>query len=276
MTGSWHAGGASPRVASAAEAGGKNGVLSRFLHRAQTWPAAAAVLLVLAAVLPPVATYAQRYALPQAMQFTVFAILTPALLAARKPARIALLRDLASRHTRASMSPARVAASRLVPFIALVITWRLPPVLGALARHPALSVAELVTLAGAGLGVWLAIAGRTAEPLPRPLRAATAAVAMWTIWIIAYVTGMSALALIPRSTGVRYMFSAAADRQLATAVLWAVPAICFAPVVYYTLVTWLGERDKQEDQQRELTSPEPVSLIPANRPPRGWRSRGAG
>ncbi len=47
------------------------------------------------------------------------------------------------------------------------------------------------------------------------------------------------------------------DRQLATAVLWAVPAICFAPVVYYMLVTWLGDRDKQEDEQLELTGPGP-------------------
>jgi cytochrome bd-type quinol oxidase subunit 2 len=165
-----------------------------------------------------------------------------------------------------------VAAWQLVPFMALVITWRLPAVLDALARYPALSVAELVTLVGAGLGVWLAIAGRTAEPLPRPLRAAMAAAAMWTIWIIAYITGMSALALIPRNSVARDLVSAAADRQLATAVLWAIPAICFAPVVYYMLITWLSERDKQEDEQPGLTGLEPAS--PTRRPPDGWRHRG--
>jgi len=96
--------------------------------------------------------------------------------------------------------PARAAAWRLVPFVALVIIWRLPAVLDALARYPVLAAAELVTLAGAGLGVWLAIAGLTpATPLPRPQRAAMAAAAMWTIWIVAYVTGMSSLALTPRS-----------------------------------------------------------------------------
>ena len=166
-----------------------------------------------------------------------------------------------------------------MPFIALVLTWRLPPLLDALARYPALSVAELVTLVGAGLGVWLAIAGRTAEPLPRPLRAAMAAVAMWTIWIIAYVTGMSGLGLIPRSAGVRDVFSAAVDRQLATAVLWAIPAICFAPVVYYMLITWLGERDKEEDEQRELTGlgacqPAPPSAKRLAPPRRSLTSQG--
>jgi hypothetical protein len=93
----------------------------------------------------------------------------------------------------------------------LVITWRLPAVPDTLAHYPALSVAELVTLASAGLGLWLAIAGLT---VPEPLHAAMAAAGMWTIWIIAYVTGMSALALLPRSARVRYVFSAAADRQL--------------------------------------------------------------
>ncbi len=261
-------------MASSGEAGNESGILPRFLHRTQSWPAAAAVVLLVAAVLPPVVTYTERYAVAQALQFAVFAILTPALLAVGMPPRVAALRDPTGRHTHAKMSPARVAAARLVTFIALVVTWRLPVMLDALARYPAFSVAELVTLVGAGLGMWLAIVGRTAEPLPRPLRAAMAAVAMWTIWIIAYATGMSVLALMPRSKGVPYLFSAAVDRQLATAVLWAVPAICFAPVVYYKLVTWLGERDKQEDEQPELTGMWPAGWVPARRPPRGWRHRG--
>ena len=261
-------------MASSGEAGNESGILPRFLRRAQPWPAAAAVVLLLAAVLPPAAPYAGRYAFAQALQFAAFAILTPALLAVGMPPRIAVLCDLTGRHTYAKMSPARAAASRLVPFIALVITWRLPPLLDALASHPALSVAEPVTLAGTGLGMWLAIAGRTAEPLPRPLRAAMAAAAMWTIWIIAYVTGMSSLALIPRNPAATEVISAAADRQLAAATLWAVPAICLAPVVYYMLITWLGEPDKQEDQQPELTGREPASLVPARRPPHGWRHRG--
>lgn len=261
-------------MASSGQADNESGILPRFLRRAQPWLAAAAVVLLLAAVLPPVATYAERYAFAQAIQFAAFAILTPALLAAGMPPRIAVLCELTGRHTCPKMSPARAAASRLVPFIALVITWRLPPLLDALASYPALSVAEPVTLAGAGLGVWLAIAGRTAEPLPRPLRAAMAAVAMWTIWIIAYVTGMSSLALIPRNPAATEAISAAADRQLAAATLWAVPAICFAPVIYYLLITWLGERDKQEDEQPELTGRGPASLVPARHPPHGWRHRG--
>jgi hypothetical protein len=130
----------------------------------------------------------------------------------------------------------------------------------------------LVTLVAAGLGVWLAIAGLTpATPLPR-LRAAMAAVAIWTVWIVAYVTGMSSLALMPRAAPTVKVLGSAMDRQLATAVLWAAPAICLAPVVYYLLITWLGERDTQDDRQPELTE---LGTAPAGRPSSGWRDRGA-
>ena len=265
MTRSWHARVARSGAAPAGVAGSESGILPRLTHRARPWLAAAAAVVLLAAVLPPVATYARQYAFAQALQFTVFAVLAPALLALAMPPRIAVIRDRACQHTDAKLSPAAVAASRLVPFIMLVLTWRLPPMLDALASYPALAVAELVTLAGAGLGVWRAISGQAAPvPLPRPLRAAMAAAAMWTIWIIAYVTGMSSLALIPRNPAATEVISAAADRQLAAATLWAVPAISFAPVVYHQFITWLGEPDKQPDEQRELA-----------RPPGGWRDRGA-
>ncbi len=98
---------------------------------------------------------------------------------------------------------------------------------------------------------------------------------MWTIWIIAYVTGMSAATLTPRTAAAARSLGSAVDRQIAAAVLWAVPAICFAPVVYYMLVTWLGDRDKQEDEHLALTGPGPAGLIPGRRPPRGWRDRGS-
>ncbi len=79
-----------------------------------------------------------------------------------------------------------------------------------------------------------------------------AAVAMWPIWIVAYVTGMSSQALMPRSAQAAEILGSAMDRQLATAVLWAAPAICLAPVVCYILISWLGERDPQDDRQPEL------------------------
>jgi Cytochrome c oxidase caa3 assembly factor (Caa3_CtaG) len=238
------------------------------------WLAGAASVLAVVTVLPPVATWARQYAFAQALQFTVFAVITPALLALGMPLRGR--RRGRAEHAGATMSPVRVAAGRLVPFIAVAITWRLPPLLEALATHPGLSAAELVTLAVTGLGVWLAISGRAPlTQLPRPLRGAMAAAAMWTIWIIAYITGMSSVTLLPRNPAAANIISAAADRQLAAAALWAVPAICFAPAVYFLLISWLGERDELESQQHGLGSQGPAGLAQARRPPGGWRHRGA-
>jgi hypothetical protein len=101
------------------------------------------------------------------------------------------------------------------------------------------------------------------------------AAAMWTIWIIAYITGMSAATLTPRAAPAARALGSAADRELAAAVLWAIPAICFAPVIYYLLVTWLGDRDKQEDEKLTLTGRGPACLTPAGRHPRACRHRGS-
>jgi hypothetical protein len=58
---------------------------------------------------------------------------------------------------------------------------------------------------------------------------------------------------MPRGAPAAQILGSAMDRQLAAAVLWAVPAICLAPVVYYMLITWLGERDTQDDMRPQLT-----------------------
>jgi hypothetical protein len=51
----------------------------------------------------------------------------------------------------------------------------------------------MITLLAAGTGLWLELANASHGPgqLPRPAGAAMAAAAMWTIWVLAYLTGMS-------------------------------------------------------------------------------------
>jgi cytochrome c oxidase assembly factor CtaG len=168
--------------------------------------------------------------------------------------------------------PASRAITRLAVFIAAVIAWRLPGTLDALATSPGLVLAEMVTLVTAGSGVWLELTDHTAgiPRLTRPARAAVAALSMWTIWIMAYITGMSRSSWPGgyRDPAVRAI-SIAADQQIGVAILWAVPALCFAPLIYGLLITWLGERD---DPDRELRD---ASATPGGlpRPPRGWRSQ---
>jgi hypothetical protein len=62
---------------------------------------------------------------------------------------------------------------------------------------------------------------------------------------------------------------AAADQQIAAAILWAVPALCFLPVLYVTVVAWLGRDGSPAGNQRPAASADaPGSWA---RPPRGWR-----
>src|SRR5690348_6617426 len=91
------------------------------------WLALAAVLMVAVLLVPPVSGYARQYAWFQAVQFAVFAVAAPALLALGMPRRFR------QRTAPARWPPARRAITRLVMFIVMVIIWRLPAVLDALA-----------------------------------------------------------------------------------------------------------------------------------------------
>ena len=250
-----------------------------FLDRARPWLAPAAVALLLWAALPPAGTYARYLESAQALQFVIFAVAGPALLmlsrpGAGGPAFFWRLPDWAGPRVR--RAPAgRAAAAKLLAFMALVITWRLPAVRNVLATDPVLVLAELVTLAAAGSGVWLELAGpgRTRQSLSRPLRAAMAAAAMWTIWIIAYITGLFHASQSAAHGGTAGALTVAADQQFAIAIMWAVPAICFVPVIYAMVISWLGEREDPARQSANTppagAQPRPVSMP---RPPRGWRS----
>ena len=69
-----------------------------------------------------------------------------------------------------------------------------------------------------------------------------AAAAMWTIWVLAYLTGMSSASWFAayHHGAPAGGLNAAADQQIAVAILWAVPALCFLPVLYVTVIAWLG------------------------------------
>ncbi len=115
------------------------------------------------------------------------------------------------------------AVAFLTIFAGASIAWRLPVAVDALARRPALSPLKMVTLLAAGTGLWLELVDSPplAPRLPRPQRAAVAALAMWTIWILAYVLGFSHVAwyhAYAHGNGL----SPVADQEVATITLWAV------------------------------------------------------
>jgi cytochrome c oxidase assembly factor CtaG len=242
------------------------------LARARFWPRIAAIILITIVLLPPAAGYARQYAFVQALQFVIFAVAGPALLTLGAPWRTRSPGWPPDGGERSRRSSSR-ATIRLAAFIAVTIIWRLPVTVNALARDPALAAAEMITLLAAGTGLWLELTDASHGPgrLPRPARAAMAAAAMWTIWILAYLTGMSNATWFTayRHGAPAGGLSAAADQQIAVAILWAVPALCFLPVLYVTVITWLGGASSAANERPAASASAPAG---GPRPPRGWRS----
>lgn len=244
---------------------------------------AASVVCLLVVLLPPVATAVARYAWVEALQFAVLAVAAPALLVLSAPWRLIGGTDPAgtTMADRAARSWSRRSGGLeswglLAAFMAAVIVWRLPPVVDVLARHPVLVLAEFATLFPAGCGLWLEL---VASPplLPRtarPQRALFAAVAMWTIWVLAYIMGFSHAGWSPVYAHGGPALSPAADQQIAAAVLWAAPALAFPAVVYGSVIGWLGDSSDPDMELRDAAAADRGETPPPP-PPRGWRTRSA-
>lgn len=255
------------------------------LSRARVALLAAAVVCTLAVLVPPLGLAVERYAYVEALQYAVLATAGPALFILGAPWQL-----------RASTNPAgttladRIVRARsrrsgglapwgfLVAFMAAATFWRLPPVVDGLARHPVLVLVELVTLFPAGCGLWLEL---VASPplLPRinrPQRAVFAALAMWTIWVLAYIMAFSAggwYTVYAHHAGL--VLSPASDQQVAAGVMWAIPAFCFVPVIFSSVFRWLGDSADPDEELRTITAAGSDRGAEAPAPPRGWRTRSA-
>ena len=225
--------------------------------------APAGLALIAVALLPPVETLARQYLVVESVQFCVLSMVGPALIVLGAPWRALRLSrgqaaEPASRPDRAGARPGpadRLAAGRRrrpsfaraagfgVWWVGTCLCWRLPPVLDALARYPALSLAELATLVPAGVGLWLELVNSPplAPRLTRPRRAAIAALAMWSIWVIAYVLGFAGGSVVHAYDGPGSSLSTVTDQEITAFVLWLVAACCFVPVIFVSLLTWLRD-----------------------------------
>lgn len=235
------------------------------------WLAMIGLALVLACLLPPLSTLARRYVFVEAIQFSVFAIAGPALIALGASWRWLRLSGLADRlaAARRASRPFPRAAAVLITFIGVCVAWWLPPVMGALARQPALIVVQAVTLFTVGLLLWLEIVALPplAPQLSRPQRAVMAALAMWSIWILAYVLGSSSHGVF-RAYDAGGGLSAVADQEIAVGLSWAVAGCCFVPVVMANMIGWLaGGEDADEEFQRVFRDENERAKV------RGWGTR---
>ena len=238
------------------------------------------LVLVLACLLPPLDTLARRYVFAESLQFCVFAMASPALIVLGAPWRFLRLSrptgpgepgpaDRLAAARRGSRSFGR-AAVFLVAFVAVCLAWRLPPVMDALARQPALVVPEALTLLAVGAGLWLELVDSPplAPRLPRLGRAAVAALAMWSTWAVAYVLGFAGHAMFHAYDAAAGSLSAVADQEIAVGLVWAVAGACFVPVVITSMLGWLtGGEDADEEFQRVFRDENQRATV------RGWAPR---
>lgn len=256
----------------------------RLAGRMRPWLALAGAVLAVAVLVPPAGPAATRYVFAQAVQYAVLAVVAPALIVLGAPWRLLSFRADPARPRLAD----RVAATRshrpararswavLIAFLVIALAWRLPAAVNALVRHPALTVAEAITLLAAGSALWLELVG--SPPLlpriSRPQRAAFAALPMWAMWASAYIMGFSGSAwfgALAHAAG--HGLGTVADQEIATGLLWAIPAACFVPVIYVVLITWLRDSaDPDEELRADPAARRPAAQDqPVLRPPRGWR-----
>lgn len=233
------------------------------------WAVLAAVLVV-GALVPPLSSEARRLEALEALQFAVLAIAAPALVVLGAPWR---LMGVAARPTGvadtegvAVLEAPRVAdrmaarrrrhpeLARSLGFLALetavVVAWRLPVAVDALARHGWLAVVEALTVVVLGTGAWLELVESPpfVPRLARPKRIALAAVAMWTIWVTAYVVGLSHAPVYRSYAHVAGRdLSVWADQAITTGVLWGAALCAFLPVIFSNLVRWLRS-DEDADE----------------------------
>ena len=237
------------------------------MARVRPWLAAAGAALVVAGL--AIEGLSRRYVAAESAQFAVFAMAAPALIVLGAPWRLlrlsgALGRLAAARRERTSFL---YAAVFLLVFIGVSVAWRLPPVMDALARHPMLVLPELVTLLAAGTALWVELVSSPplAPRLPKPHRAAVAALAMWSTWAVAYVLGLSNHGVFHGYDPAGGALSAVADQQISVALVWAVSAFCFIPVVFVALLGWLsGSGDPDEELQRLARDERQYPVV------RGW------
>jgi cytochrome c oxidase assembly factor CtaG len=239
------------------------------------------LVLVLACLLPPLDMLGRRYVFAESLQFCVFAMAGPALIVLGAPWRFLRL-SRAGSGPRGPGPADRLAAARrdnrsfgratvfLIAFIAVCLAWRLPSVMDALARQPALVVPEALTLLAAGAGLWLELVDSppVAPRLPRPGRAAVAALAMWSTWAVAYVLGFASHAIFHGYDAAGSGLSAVADQEIAVGLVWAVAGLCFVPVVITSMLGWMGGgEDADEEFQRVFRDENQRATV------RGWGPR---
>jgi cytochrome c oxidase assembly factor CtaG len=210
---------------------------------------------------PPVSTEAHRYVFMGALQFSLFALVVPALFVLAAPWKrfgsggvVGAFAARRKRHTGFVRALAVLVCSQVVLF-----AWRTPVAVNALVHHGFFAPLELVTLVLAGSALWLELVESPpfSPRSPRQRRIVIAAFAMWTMWTIAYLVGLSHNGWYSAYANVSgRVVSVAADQQIMAGLLWAVAAFTFLPVIFFNLMAWLRDEQDPDEELASLTREE--------------------
>ena len=215
------------------------------------------------AFLPPIWSAAHRYEFVESVQFGIFAFAVPALLVVGRPwghlggdgGRGRLWRRLEALETGRRRHPSlwRSAAFAALDVL-LVILWRTPPWMDALVRHRWLAGLEAVSLAAAGVGLWLELVAcpPLSPRLARPWRAVLAATCMWATGILAYAVGFSHVSWYSAFHHAGGVIGVSTDQELATGIVWFAASCAFVPVVFSDVVNWLKSEEDPDAELRKL------------------------
>jgi cytochrome c oxidase assembly factor CtaG len=140
-------------------------------------------------------------------------------------------------------------------FLAVNIFWRVAPVVDFIVRHEWVVVLESLSLVLTGMTLWteLVESPPLAPRTTRPYRVAVAAIAMWVIWILAYINAMSGTSFYTAFDHLAgHGVSRSADQQIAASLLWFFSAVTFVPVIYWNLVRWLQSEENPTDELNQM------------------------
>lgn len=226
--------------------------------------------------LPPFRTWAQQYQYVQATQYAGFAFLIPALLIAGAPWRwLGLASGVAPQIDDDGQMLAQVPLRRMDEyamvrvrherntrsswllglFLAVNIFWRVAPVVDFVVHHNWVVVFESLSLVLTGGFFWTELI--ESPPLSprttRPYRVVMSIVAMWVIWVLAYIDAMSRSTFYTAFHHVAgHGISASADQQIAAALQWFLSAIVFVPVIYWNLLHWIQSEENPTDELNRM------------------------
>ncbi|HET7246137.1 MAG TPA: cytochrome c oxidase assembly protein [Streptosporangiaceae bacterium] len=234
-------------------------------RRGMGWEAAAfygGLLVVILALLSPLAYWSARYIWVRSLQDVLLANVAPVFLALGAP-WLALRRGLpfrrppaadAGRPRAADAVPrplagrVRLAVGTVIAFNVAWCGWHLPPLYDAALRYPVVYAAEVVSYLGLGVAFWLVLIGsRPVSPVLPPLRrvmllAGTVVVGTLLGMVLVFGSGVA----YPSYLGAgRHLISVVYDQQTGGAVLWVLVLPVYVSAGVALLIRWLKDEEAQ-------------------------------